>query len=178
MPQTMSRETFRRWAEQQPRRYGRVDGEPVAMSPESYAHASLKSRVWLALREAIRAAGVPCEALPGGMTVEIDDSTDYEPDASVHCGQAIPPDSVAIPSPVIVVEVLSPSTQSVDTGGKVADYFRVASIHHYLIVLTRRQQIIHHRRDGDGIATRIVTTGTLALNPPGLVLDVAAVYAG
>ena len=178
MPQTMSRDTFRRWAEQQPRRYERVDGEPVAMSPERAEHVRTKNRVLRELERAIREARLDCEAFGDGMTVEVDEDTDYEPDALVNCGPRLAADDVAASNPVIVVEVLSPSMQSLDTGGKVADYFRLASIHHYLIVLTRRQQFIHHRRVRDGIATRIVTAGTLTLDPPGLVLDVAAVYAG
>ncbi len=177
MPQTMSREMFRLWAVQQPRRYELVDGEPIAMSPERYAHAHVKSRVWLVLRDAIRAAGIPCVALPDGMTVEIDASTDYEPDAAVHCGPAIAPDAVAIPNPVVVVEVLSPSTQSVDFGEKLADYFRVPSVQHYLVVRTRRQEIIHHRREGDAIATRIVSAGSLSLDPPGITIALADIYA-
>ena len=177
MPQTMSREMFRLWAAEQPRRYERVDGEPVAMSPERYAHASVKSRIWLAFREAIRAAGLPCVALPDGMTVEIDKDTDYEPDAAVHCGPPIAPDAIAIPNPIVVVEVLSPSTQSVDSGGKLADYFRLPSVQHYLLVRTRRQEIIHHRRVGERIETAIVGSGRIVMDPPGITIALADIYA-
>jgi len=41
---------------------------------------------------------------------------------------------------VVVVEVLSPATQSVDFADKLADYFRVPSIQHYLIVRARRHE--------------------------------------
>ena len=78
----MSREEYRRWAEQQPNgRFERVDGVVVAMAPERSNHARRKALVWLALRQAIAVAGVPCEAFPDGMTIEVDDS-DYEPDAN------------------------------------------------------------------------------------------------
>jgi Uma2 family endonuclease len=65
-----------------------------------------------------------CEALGGSVTIEVDDDTDYEPDAMVNCGPGLPPDATAATDPVIVVEVLSPSNQSVDTGEQLADYFR------------------------------------------------------
>jgi hypothetical protein len=53
----------RRWAEGQTRRYDRVAGELVAMSPERGQRVRLKSQVWAALDRAIREAGVDCEAL-------------------------------------------------------------------------------------------------------------------
>ena len=63
-------------------------------------------------------------ALPDGMTVRIDDVTAYEPDALVYCGTKLPPSAVEVPNPVIVVEVLSPSTRHIDLSAKLADYFR------------------------------------------------------
>ena len=172
----LTREAFHRWAEGQTQRYERIAGEPVAMSPERAQHVRLKSRVWAALDRVIREAGLDCEALGDGMTIEVDADTDYEPDALVNCGPRVAPDATAAPNPVIVVEVLSPATQSVDSGDKLADYFRVPSIQHYLVVRTRRQEIIHHRRSGDEIVSRAVNAGSIRLDPPGVVLDVAEVY--
>lgn len=110
--------------------------------------------------------------------MEIDSDTDYEPDAVVNCGPRLSPDAIAADNPVIVVEVLSPSIQSIDVGDKLADYFGVLSVQHYLIVRTRRQEVIHHRRAGAEIMTRIVNLGTLTLDPPGITLEIAEFYAG
>lgn len=174
----MTVDEFLAWAMAQPEgSFELVDGKVVAMAPERAAHARLKSEVWLALRDAIKSAGLPCEALPDGMTVKVDEHTAYEPDAQVHCGEALADDVVLVPAPVIVVEVLSPSTATRDTGAKLADYFRVASLRHYLIVRTDRPTVIHHRRgDGDLIETRIVTAGSLDLDPPGIALDLDRIY--
>lgn len=180
MPRTMTREEFRHWAEAQPRgRYERVDGEVVAMAPERVAHARIKARVWQALDRAIQAAGLPCEALPDGITVEVGDDTDYEPDSVVNCGDRLDGEEIAAANPVIVVEVLSRSTQSVDTGTKLIGYFQVPSIQHYLVVHTKRRAVVHHRRrDDGGIATEIVATGRITLDPPGLSVAVEEFYAG
>jgi Uma2 family endonuclease len=172
----MTREAFHRWADAQSSRYERVGGEPVAMSPERAQHIRLKTRIWAALDGAIRQSGLACEAFGDGITVEIDADTDYEPDAVVNCGAPIDPDATAAPNPVIVVEVLSPSTQAVDSGEKLADYFRVASIQHYLVVRARRQEIIHHRRDPAGIVSVVVNLGQIHLDPPGIVVDLADIY--
>jgi Uma2 family endonuclease len=83
--------------------------------PERIQHVRVKARVWAALDRAIASAGVDCEALSDGVTIEVDDDTDYEPDAIVNCGPCASPDAIAATNPVIVVEVLSPATQSIDT---------------------------------------------------------------
>jgi Uma2 family endonuclease len=162
MPQRLSRSDFHRWAETQPKRFERVDGTPVAMAPERWVHARLKAHIWRA---------------PDGMTVEIDEDTDYEPDALVNCGDPIHDDAIAAPRPVIVVEVLAPRTASLDAGGKLADYFRVPTIQHYLLVRPLRREIIHHRRAGDPIETSIVGSGFVDLDPPGIKLSIDEIYA-
>jgi len=172
----LTREEFHRWAEGQSGRYERVAGEPVAMSPERIQHVRLKNRIWAALDRAVREAGLDCEALGDGVTIEVDADTDYEPDAVVNCGPRLPPDATSATNPVIVVEVLSPATQSTDTGEKLADYFRVPSIQHYLIVRSRRPEIIHHWRAGDDIISRAVNFGVIWLDPPGVALDLAEIY--
>ena len=148
------------------------------MAPERGAHLRIKAAAWLALRQAIATAGVPCQALPDGATIEVDDETDYEPDAVVNCGERMADDAVAAPNPLVVVEVLSPSTRSVDTGAKLTDYFRVPSIQHYLIVRVDRPAVVHHRRrDGGGdIETQLVTEGRIMLDPPGISILVKDLY--
>jgi Uma2 family endonuclease len=176
----MTRAAYRAWAEQQPRgRYELVRGEVVAMAPERGAHLRAKLAAALALRRAIAEAGVPCQALPDGATVEVGDNVDYEPDALVNCGEPMADDAVAAPNPVVVVEVLSPGTRSVDTAQKLVDYFRVPSIRHFLILDTRARAVIHHRRagEGDAIETRLVRAGAFALDPPGISVAVEEFWA-
>lgn len=171
-----SREEYRRWYEQQASgRYERIDGRIVAMAPERGAHLRVKFAVCLALRDAIRAAGLPCQALPDGATVETGES-DYEPDAVVNCGAAMADDAIAVPNPVIVVEVLSPGTAAADTGGKLAGYFQVPSVAHYLIIHATRRLITHHRRTSEGIDTRIIVAGSIEMNPPGISISLDEIY--
>lgn len=176
MSSRLTREESCRWAEGQSRRYERVAGEPVAMSPERIQHVRIKSRVWAAIDRAVRTAALDCEALADGVTIEVDADTDYEPDAVVDCGPSLHPDATAATNPVIVVEVSSPSIQSVDSGEKLANYFRGPSIQHYLIVRARRQEIIHHWRVGEDIISRTLNVGPIRLDPPGIVVDVADLY--
>ena len=166
------------WADTQPRgRFERAEGQVFAMAPERGAHLRRKLAVVIALREAAAAAGVACQALPDGATVEVGEGTNYEPDALVNCGPPMGDDEVAAPNPVVVVEVPSPSSRSLDAGLKLADYFRVPSIRHYLIVGAGRRLVVHHRRGEDGgIETRLLTEGAIALDPPGITVTVEALY--
>ena len=111
------------------------------------------------------------------MIVRIDDTTAYEPDAQVYCGEKLQGTALEVPNPVIVNEVLSPSTQRVDVAQKLAGYFRLPSVAHYLIVDPTQPTVIHHARGtGDIIATRVVTEGGIVLDPPGIALSLAEIY--
>ncbi|GAB6842805.1 Uma2 family endonuclease [Methylorubrum rhodinum] len=173
----MTVDAFLAWAEGRPGRYELIDGEIVAMSPQRARHARVEFRIQTALSRAIADAGIPCEMLPDGMTVRIDPRTAFEPDALVRCGEPVPDDAVEAERPVIVVEVLSPSTASIDFSDNLDGYFQIPSVAHYLIVDPRRSAVIHYRRgDGDLIETRIASSGELRLDPPGLTLSVAALF--
>jgi Uma2 family endonuclease len=93
----MCRAEYRRWAEAQPSgRFERIEGLVVAMAPGRRSHAQRKALVWLALRQAVQAAGLPCEVYPDGMTIEVEDS-DFEPDAILRCGDTLTGDGASIP---------------------------------------------------------------------------------
>lgn len=177
VPKNPTRAEFRAWAERQPGRYEMCWGKVVPMNAQQIDHVRVKMRVWLALDTAIRTAGLDCEALGDGATVEIGDHTDYEPDALVNAGPRAAGAGKIAPNPIIVVEVASPSTASIDTGEKLADYFLVPSILHYLIVRTAKRQVIHHARHGDRIESRVIAAGPLRLDPPGLTVTVEDFFA-
>jgi Uma2 family endonuclease len=177
-PETrMTRPQYRAWAEQQPRgRFERIAGVVVAMVAERAAHALRKAAARDVLHRAVRDAGLPCQVFPDGMTIEVDDS-DYEPDAVLRCGPRLPNDAIAVPDPLVIVEVLSPSTGGLDRGVKLRDYFRVPSLRHYLIIWPEEPRIVRHTRTPEGeVATEIHTSGTIGLDPPGISLDFAEFY--
>ena len=172
-PARMTAVEFIAWAMQQPdgQRYELVDGEVIGTALERAAHARVKHRICEALGQAIRAAGLPCEAFPDGMSVRVDADTVFEPDALVRCGTPLDDDAIEMADPLIVVEVVSPSSGSRDSGSKLEGYFRLASVRHYLIVTTRNRAVIHHQRDdAGGITTCIIRAGPIRLDPPGIEL--------
>jgi Uma2 family endonuclease len=168
----MTSDQFIAWAMEREARYELVAGEVVGMAPERSAHALIKFRIARRLAEAVERAGLDWQVYPDGMAVEIDATTTYEPDALVRCGTPLPPDAIKLNDPIIVVEVLSPFSLARDSGAKLVDYFRLASVRHYLIIRTEDGVAVHHARGEDGaIATRIVPDGPLLLDPPGIALS-------
>src|SRR5579872_6775608 len=151
--------------------YELVAGEVVAMAPERAARALTKAQFWRRMAEAVQASNLPCEVYSDGMAVEIDRHTVYEPHALVRCGTPLAPDTVKLSDPMMIVEVLLPSTSSRDVGAKLEDYFRLPSVRHYLIVRTENHTVIRHERGSDGIIlTRIERGGPMLLEPSGITL--------
>jgi len=168
-PPDMTVAEFLVWAASQPEgRYELVDGQTIAMAPERSRHALTKFAVHRALFTGIASAGLPCTVFPDGMTVAINERTAREPDAAVQCGAPPDPESMTLDAPLLVVEVLSQSTRRIDLGAKLAEYFSVPSIRHYLIVDPDARSVTHHIRDEFGaITATMVAAGAITFDPPG-----------
>jgi Uma2 family endonuclease len=173
----MTVDEFLTWAAGRRGRHELVNGEVIPMAPETVAHLEAKIAIFDALRAAVRGRGIDCHVLPDGATVRVDSVTAFEPDALVYSGQRLPPSAIEIPNPVIVVEVLSPSTQRIDSTLKLAGYFRLPSVFHYLIADPGQRSVVHHARGPNGtIVTKIITEGSIVLDPPGLKLALGDLY--
>jgi Uma2 family endonuclease len=153
-----------------------INGQIVARAPERIDHNRTKLAALIALREAVKAAGVPCEVFTDGLTVPIDRHTAYVPDALVNCGPHLPGDQMTAPAPVIVVEVMSPTSEHSDTSAKLIGYFKLPSVRHYLIIDPPARTITHHARADDGkVVARVLSSGSFRLDPPGITIAVADV---
>ena len=174
-PQRMTVEEFIDWTRVQPKgRYELEDGWIVEMPSETVLHLDVKLNVAIALRQAARTSLLPCHALTDGAMVRIDPKRSYRPDAVIYRGEKLAPQTIEIPAPVVVVEVLSPSSEDRDTVVKLANYFKVESIVHYLIVDPVAQSVVHHKR---GHPPHAIISGTIILDPPGLSIAVADFFA-
>ena len=185
----MSLEEFLAWAESVPKEAGRFElwdgkifvkrGAAGTMNSERSQHWKMKAALYRSLFAAVKAAGIEGHAVPEGATVRLPPgSRGVEPDALVYLGPEVPRNALIVPEPIIVCEVLSPSTAKHDMSAKLEGYFALASIQHYIIADPDKPLlIVHSRGAGDVLATRVVShAGTaLALDPPGLTLDLSEV---
>lgn len=166
----MTVEQFLRWSERQERgRYELEAGRVITMPAETLAHVAIKDRVCDAFKAAIKHQGLPLYALPDGMAVRIAADFCFEPDAIVGRLPLPAHDVLEIADPLIVVEVLSPSTMRRDLTTKVVGYGRVSSIEHYVVVDPAERVVLHYRRQGDILMQpERPVDGVLKLDPPGL----------
>ena len=82
-----------------------------------------------------------------------------------------------IAAPVIIVEVMSPSSEANDTGLRWLAYRKIPNLKHYL-VLSQDQRLVHiHSPAGDIWRERFLGAGALELDEPPVRLELAALYA-
>ena len=169
----MTVEQYLAWAVHQEGRWELIDGRPVKMPAETLGHVRVKFFIALALTEITEASGLDLHALSDGPTVRIDDTNANEPDSLVYAGPELPPSSLEVPNPIIVVEVVSPSSGRRDRVHKRQDYFALASVQHYLVVDPEARTMLHfHRGNWQGNGTELGETDTAHLEPPGLTLPI------
>ena len=179
LPQArMNVEEFLSWSERQSDdRYELVDGEIIAMTRDTVRHNLTKFAACRALYDAVQAGRLPCQVFIDGVGVKISNRTLRIPDVVVQCGTEIDPAAMIVESPLIAVEVVSPSSERDDIETKLLDYFSVASVRHYLIVFSAKRALVHHRRNERGsLDTQILHDGNVTLDPPGMSVPVSALF--
>ena len=165
---------FHAWHARQPERWEYVGGVPRLMAPASMNHGLIKKNITTAFDVAL--GDGPCVALPDGVQVEAEDLV-AQPDAVITCAP-VDHATPVVREPIVIVEVLSPSSQADDTIHKLAAYTQLPSLRHYLVVWQDRRRVLHMRRtaESEPWQTTIIGDGAIRLDPPGLELAVARIY--
>ncbi len=114
-----------------------IDGEPVAMAPGSDAHGSIQGELAALLRNHLLERGSPCRVVTEpGIVPRVRADRNYRvPDIGVTC--APPSDSLMVPEPVVLIEILSPSNE-VETRANIWAYTTVPSVHEILAIRSTR----------------------------------------
>jgi Uma2 family endonuclease len=126
-------------------------GEVFAMVGASREHNLLVGNLVYLLNTAL--LDRPCEVYPSDMRVgaATGDVFTY-PDVSVVCGEPNLTDQAndTLLNPLVVVEVLSHSTEAYDRGKKFEHYRKIASVQHYLLVTQTEPLVELYTRQADG----------------------------
>ncbi|MBP2228332.1 Uma2 family endonuclease [Azospirillum agricola] len=155
-------------------RHEYVDGEIFAMVGASRRHAGIVARFGFAIRQAALRRG--CDAFLNDVKVRVEAANAYYyPDivATCHPGDD---DPYVVEAPVLVVEVLSDSTEAVDRREKRVNYQTIPSLREIVLVAQNERRIEIYRREGGGWVADIVTEGEVTLAALDLSLPLAAVY--
>jgi len=154
-------------------------GEVWAMSGGTIEHGRLGLAVGVTLTNAL--AGQPCVVYSSDVRIRVNKSdVSMYPDVSVVCGPVVPApdDPNAITNPILVVEVLSPSTEAYDRGEKFEYYWRLPSLQAYVLVSQFTPRLEVYERTATGWALTEAGAGErVAIPALGVTLDVDAVYA-
>ena len=132
-------------------RHEYLDGEAWAMAGGTPRHAVVKSNLTGLLWNRLR--GRPCRAVDADLKIAIPDTGLYTyPDLSVICGalERSAQDRNAVVNPTVLFEVLSPSTEGWDRGGKFAHYRRIPTLQHFVLVSVDLSRVELYTRTPDG----------------------------
>ena len=186
-PKRWTEAEFFAWLERQETRYELVDGQPVprrapdpvtGMVGANRRHDRVVVNLLVALAGRLR--GSPCQPGTADTAVRIPGRGIRFPDATVDCGRPAETE-VAAAEPVLVAEVLSPTTRQFDQSEKLEEYRSVASLRHILLIDPLQPRLLLHSRDAEGhwSAQRHAGLETAVPLPAlGIALPLAELYEG
>ena len=162
------------------------DGEVFAMAGGTERHSLVATNVTAELRGALRKAGKDCRTYNSDLRVQIPQTQlRTYPDASVICGpaefDAEDEEKTTVSNPTVLVEVLSPSTESYDRGKKFQHYQTLASLQEYVIVSQAEPKVETFLRQANGTWRYTCVTGlgvSIALESLGIEVLMDEIYAG
>jgi len=143
----MTLQAYLIWENAQVERHEFHDGEIFAMTGARRIHGRVVSNLSRRLSEALD--GSPCQVFSEGMKVQVGDDTILYPDVFVTCDRGDLATEQIFRAPMLVVEVLSPSTQSYDRSRKFAFYRRIPALQEYLLVDPDTRRVEAFRRNAD-----------------------------
>jgi Uma2 family endonuclease len=156
-----------------------LGGIVVAMAPPMARYGRLALALGGELRAALRSRP-PCRAFSeAGIALPDRNDTFYVADIAVTC-EPLRAEDRLISNPVLIVEVLSPSTAAADRQIKIPDYRRIPSVQEILLIDSESAFAEVHRRNGDRWINEIIRglDATLALNSVPLTISMSELYEG
>ncbi len=175
---TLTLEEFLLWENEQPERHEFHRGEVFAMVGARRVHGLVVRNLTVALFHALK--GSPCEVFAEGMKVKPADDTILYPDLFVTCDAADLRTEMIFSAPMLVIEVLSPSTQAYDRSHKFALYRQLASFKEYTLVDpdTRRVEAFRLQPNGDWTFHDLSGSEHLTFASIGCEVPLAEVFGG
>ena len=173
--QEMSLEEFLAWEEQQELRWEYDGSQPVTMVGGTLNHSRIQRNVIVALGNRLR--GPPYEVLTSDLKIEAAGSIRY-PDAFVARGGG-PGSSKVVRDPVVVFELVSPSTARTDRIIKNQQFKATPSILRYVLLEQDDVAATMFERAGEDWAGHILAAGDVLRMPEiGVEAPLAEFYEG
>lgn len=125
-------------------------GDIFAMSGASEQHILITGNTFSSLLVQLRKR--PCKVYPIDMRVKVSAIKYTYPDVSVVCGEPRFTDDKfdTLTNPIVIIEVLSPSTENYDRGKKFQHYMTLETFQEYILVAQDEVSVEHYIRQTDG----------------------------
>lgn len=146
-PQNMTIEAYLDWEPRQELRYEFVNGSVFAMTGGSLPHNDIAINLLTALRPHIRPQG--CRINMADAKVNITPQIYRYPDLAVSCDERDKTALDALRYPKLIVEVLSPGTETLDRSDKFKEYRSLPSLQEYVLISSTQIEVEIYRR-GEG----------------------------
>ncbi len=170
---TMTTADFLAWDARQIERHEFVSGEVFAMAGAEDRHVTIALNIAIALRQHLR--GTPCRTFMSDMKLHVAAANSYfYPDVMVTCSEADHASSHIKSAPVLLVEVLSPSTAAYDRGEKFAHYRRLESLQEYMLVDIDTRRTDLYRKGADAMWVLHPFEGGQTIHLASVALDISA----
>lgn len=127
-----------------------VNGQVYAMAGASFVHVRIVANLSRHLGNLL--SNTTCEPCGNDLRVKVPETVMYTyPDVTVICGEPIFDDiqKDTVINPLVIIEVLSPSTSNYDRGGKFFHYRKIESLQSYILVDQEYVGIEHFVRQGE-----------------------------
>ena len=174
----MTADEFLAWDAGQTVKQEFIRGEIFAKAGGEDRNNTVALNLALALRAHLR--GTPCHVFMADVKLRVEAADCFfYPDIMVTCSPADAADRLVKREPVLVVEVLSPSTAAFDRGEKFAAYRRLPSLAEFLLVDLDARRCELFRKGADGLWVLHPTQGEepLQLASLGLTVEAEALWA-
>ena len=134
-------------------RYEYFDGRLRMLAGGSPDHSIIATNVASILHSALRKT--PCTVYNSDIHFKLSESRYVHPDITVGCDERDKGKRDNIQYPRLIIEVLSPGTESVDKGEKLEAYLDYSSIEEYILVGSQKKMVEVYYRDEDTWVSRI-----------------------
>lgn len=173
----MTPQEYLEWEPTQSIRYEYIEGQVFAMTGGTKPHNRIAGNLYTALDRHLMEKS--CEVYIADVKVQVSSAGPYHyPDVVVTCDSRDSESNKFVQYPCLIVEVLSPSTEAYDRGGKFAQYRQLATLQEYVLIQSEQVGVERFRRNEQGLWVLYPYEAgeTLTLESVGLSLPVEALY--
>ena len=159
-----------------------VEGAVIKVAGGGPEHNLIGANTLRSVGDSLETIGADCAVYGSDQKIAIAARLYRYPDVVVACGDIQIDTRDALQNPILIVEVLSPSTEREDRTDKFRDYQRITSLRHYILIDQQRPYVTHFEKLAQGKwaimgeYTNLAESLVLTINNHEVTVPLAAIY--